>query len=107
MFDGIPIQLKAETFSVIRQLDGLPLDIKEKYANPKRPARGYVGLQNPESPLFESFGTEDASNYDSLKSFMVLMWPNGQDHFRYVRLMRVFLKYLLFFHVHELTLKVN
>ncbi|KAI5354874.1 hypothetical protein L3X38_007769 [Prunus dulcis] len=32
-------------------------------------------------PLYESFGLEDSSNYDSLKSFTELMWPSGHDQF--------------------------
>lgn len=83
--DEIPINLKAEMFSVIRQLYDLPLDVKQKYVNPTRPSRGYTG-KGIISPLFESFGihADHASNYDSaLVSFAELMWPpNGDDHFR-------------------------
>ncbi|XP_050365268.1 probable 2-oxoglutarate-dependent dioxygenase AOP1 [Argentina anserina] len=79
VYDKIPLQLRAETFSMIRQVFGLPLETKKKYCNP-RPYGGYLG-QNSKLPLFESFGLEDSSNYESLRSFTQLMWPNGHDQF--------------------------
>ena len=79
VYDKIPLQLKADTFSMIRQLFNLPVETKEKNFNPK-PFHGYYG-QNPNSPLYESFGIEDSSNYESFRSFTELMWPNGHDQF--------------------------
>ncbi|BFG18788.1 hypothetical protein CerSpe_050620 [Prunus speciosa] len=75
VYDNIPLQLRAETFSVIKELFSLPLEAKQKNINPK-PYHGYYG-QN----LYESFGLEDSSNYNSLKSFTELMWPSGHDQF--------------------------
>ncbi|PRQ32156.1 putative oxoglutarate/iron-dependent dioxygenase, isopenicillin N synthase [Rosa chinensis] len=59
---------------MIRHLFSLPVQIKQKNMNPK-PYHGYFG-QYASIPLFESFGLEDASNYDSLRNFTELMWPN-------------------------------
>ncbi|KAJ7966120.1 2-oxoglutarate-dependent dioxygenase [Quillaja saponaria] len=77
--DNISSQLKAETFSMIRQLFDLPVETKKRNVNPK-PFHGYFG-QYPQPILYESFGLEDASNYDSLKAFAELMWPMGNDKF--------------------------
>ncbi|KAM5569932.1 putative 2-oxoglutarate-dependent dioxygenase AOP1 [Rosa sericea] len=79
VYDKIPLQLRAETFSMIRQLFSIPLETKKNYFS-SRPYGGYLG-QNPKLPLFESFGLEDPSNYESLRSFAQLMWPNGHDKF--------------------------
>ncbi|KAF5456677.1 hypothetical protein F2P56_026128 [Juglans regia] len=79
VYDKMPIQSRAETFSGIRQLFDLPLDIKKKNVSPK-PNSGYLG-QIAAVPLYESFGIDDAFNYDSLKSFSELMWPNDHDLF--------------------------
>ena len=79
VYDKIPRVLRAETFSMIRQLFDLPLETKEKNFNPK-PYHGYFG-HFAKLPLYESFGLEDSSNYESVKSFTDLMWPNGHQNF--------------------------
>ncbi|PQP95296.1 hypothetical protein Pyn_19620 [Prunus yedoensis var. nudiflora] len=42
VYDNIPLQLRAETFSVIKELFSLPLEAKQKNINPK-PFHGYFG----------------------------------------------------------------
>ncbi|KAK9946102.1 hypothetical protein M0R45_011579 [Rubus argutus] len=79
VYDKIPPQLRAETFSVSRQLFSLPLETKKKNFNPK-PYHGYLG-QSAHMPLYESFGLEEASNYESLRSLTEEIWPNGHDQF--------------------------
>jgi hypothetical protein len=44
----------------------LPLETKKKNLNPK-PFQGYL-VQSAHIPLYESFGLEEASNYESLRS---------------------------------------
>ncbi|KAG2700031.1 hypothetical protein I3760_07G214400 [Carya illinoinensis] len=78
--DKIPIELRTETFSAARQLFDLPVDAKQKGANPMRPYRGYIG-PNSSNPLNEAFAIEDGSNYDSLKSFTEVIRPVGNDQF--------------------------
>ncbi|KAG6649533.1 probable 2-oxoglutarate-dependent dioxygenase AOP1 [Carya illinoinensis] len=78
-YDKIPTQSRAETFSAIRQLFDLPLYTKQKNVN-LYPTLGYRG-QIAAIPLYESLGIEDASNFESLKSFTGLMWPGGHDQF--------------------------
>ncbi|KAG6735006.1 hypothetical protein I3842_01G298500 [Carya illinoinensis] len=70
-YDKIPTQSRAETFSAIRQLFDLPLYTKQKNVN-LYPALGYCG-QIAAIPLYESLGIEDASNFESLKSFTGLI----------------------------------
>ncbi|KAJ7966119.1 2-oxoglutarate-dependent dioxygenase [Quillaja saponaria] len=77
--DKISSQLRADTFSIIKRLFHLPLETKLKNVNPK-PFHGYLG-QYPQSPLYESIGLDDASNYDSLKAFMEIMWPTCDNQF--------------------------
>ncbi|XP_050366299.1 probable 2-oxoglutarate-dependent dioxygenase AOP1 [Argentina anserina] len=79
VYDKIPLELKRDTFAMIRQLFNLPVETKEKNVNPK-PFHGYYG-RYPTTPLYESFGIEDSSNIESFKSFTNLMWPNGHNHF--------------------------
>ncbi|OMO80571.1 Oxoglutarate/iron-dependent dioxygenase [Corchorus olitorius] len=80
VYDKISSHLKEETFSSIRQFFDLPLETKKKYVNPK-PYHGYYEVLGLLSSLSESIGLEHASNFNSLKSFSQLMWPNGHDHF--------------------------
>ncbi|WRX33306.1 hypothetical protein QQP08_025793 [Theobroma cacao] len=73
------IHLQEETFSSVKQLFNIPLETKKKHINPK----AYHGHYEPGLLFFsyESFGLEDASNCNSVKSFADFMWPNGHDHF--------------------------
>ncbi|XP_021275630.1 LOW QUALITY PROTEIN: probable 2-oxoglutarate-dependent dioxygenase AOP1 [Herrania umbratica] len=65
--------LREETFSLIRQLFNLPLETKRKNINPK-PYHGYYEPGSEFLPFYESFGLEDASDCNSVKSFAQLMW---------------------------------
>ncbi|KAL6215168.1 hypothetical protein ACLB2K_014599 [Fragaria x ananassa] len=78
LYNKIPSQLRAETFSVSRQLFSLPLEKKKKNLNPK-PYQGYLAPSD-KAPLYESFGLEEASNYESLRSLTEELSPNGHDH---------------------------
>ncbi|XP_050365876.1 probable 2-oxoglutarate-dependent dioxygenase AOP1 [Argentina anserina] len=79
VYDKIPLELSAESFSVTREFFSLPLETKKQDVNPKS-FHGYYG-QHPVAPLYESFAIEDASNYESLTSFTEKMWPDGHDQF--------------------------
>ncbi|KAL6212153.1 hypothetical protein ACLB2K_017374 [Fragaria x ananassa] len=81
LYDKIPSQLRAETFSVSRQLFSLPPEKKKKNLNPK-PYQGYLAPSD-KAPLYESFGLEEASNYESLRSLTEELSPNGHDQFCY------------------------
>ncbi|XP_021276746.1 probable 2-oxoglutarate-dependent dioxygenase AOP1 [Herrania umbratica] len=79
VYERIPRKLREETFSLVRELVEVPLERKQKNVNPK-PYHSYFGPCSQVS-LYEGFGIEDASNYDSVKSFAQVMWPDGHHHF--------------------------
>ncbi|PRQ32040.1 putative oxoglutarate/iron-dependent dioxygenase, non-heme dioxygenase domain-containing protein [Rosa chinensis] len=76
VYDKIPPQLRAETFSASRKLFSLPLETKKQNLNPK-PYQGYVG-PSVRAPLYEGFGFEEASNYESLGSLTEDIWSHDQ-----------------------------
>ncbi|XP_065864944.1 probable inactive 2-oxoglutarate-dependent dioxygenase AOP2 [Euphorbia lathyris] len=83
IYDQILSELREEFFSLTKGLFELPLEIKKKNTNPKV----YMAYSppNPVLPLLESFGIEDASNFDSIQGFAKLMYGDddvaAQDHF--------------------------
>ncbi|CAL1375136.1 unnamed protein product [Linum trigynum] len=78
VYEPIPVELRAETFSLIRRVFELPAETKALNFNPK-PYHGYTGVYN----LYESLGIEDASNCDCLREFAGLMWPEHNGHRQY------------------------
>ncbi|KAJ0786398.1 putative isopenicillin N synthase [Helianthus annuus] len=48
-----------------------------------KPLYGYVG-QIPFIPLYESMGFDYSNTHDGVKSFVDVMWPNGNEAFRLV-----------------------
>ncbi|KAM5585380.1 putative 2-oxoglutarate-dependent dioxygenase AOP1 [Rosa sericea] len=76
VYDKIPPQLRAETFSASRKLFSLPLETKKQNLNPK-PYHGYLG-PSVHAPLYEGFGFEEASNYESLSSLTEDIWSHDQ-----------------------------
>lgn len=81
VYAKISAHQRAEMFSAIESLFDLPLETKRKTFS-TNPYVGYA-IDVPHIPLYESFGIEDASSVDSIKHFTDLMWPTGNDHFRY------------------------
>nr|XP_004295857.2 PREDICTED: 2-oxoglutarate-dependent dioxygenase AOP3-like [Fragaria vesca subsp. vesca] len=76
VYDKIPPQLRAEFFSASRKLFSLPLETKKKNTYPN-PYSGYLGL-SAVAPLYESFGFEEASDYESLRSFTEEIWSRDE-----------------------------
>ncbi|XP_062017538.1 probable 2-oxoglutarate-dependent dioxygenase AOP1.2 isoform X2 [Rosa rugosa] len=76
VYDKIPPQLRAETFSASRKLFSLPLETKKHNLNPN-PYHGYLG-PSVRAPLYEGFGFEEASNYESLSSLTEDIWSHDQ-----------------------------
>ncbi|MBA0844326.1 hypothetical protein Goarm_001427 [Gossypium armourianum] len=67
-------------FGLVKELVQVPLERKQKNASPL-PYHGWVGPCSQVSLLYEGFGLGDASNYDSVKRFAQLMWPDGHPRF--------------------------
>ncbi|XVE98545.1 hypothetical protein REPUB_Repub03eG0115100 [Reevesia pubescens] len=80
VYDKISSNLRAGTFSLIRELINLPFETKRKNINPK-PLHGYYEPGSDLLPFYESFGIEDASNCNFVKSFLELMWTQGHDQY--------------------------
>ncbi|KAK8515545.1 hypothetical protein V6N12_075583 [Hibiscus sabdariffa] len=80
VYEGISRKIRDETFGLLKELaEEVPLERKQKNVNPK-PYHSYFGPCSQQS-LYEGFGIEDASNYDSVKSFAQLMWSHGHPYF--------------------------
>ncbi|MBA0873362.1 hypothetical protein Goshw_001200 [Gossypium schwendimanii] len=80
VYEKISTKVREETFGLMKELVQVPLERKQKNASPM-PYHGWVGPCNQVSLLYEGFGLGDASNYDSVKSFAQLMWPDGHPRF--------------------------
>ncbi|PRQ35428.1 putative oxoglutarate/iron-dependent dioxygenase, non-heme dioxygenase domain-containing protein [Rosa chinensis] len=76
VYDKILPQSKAEILSASRKLYSLPLETKKNNLTPNR-YQGYVG-PSVTAPLYEGFGFQEASNYESLRSFTKEMWSHDQ-----------------------------
>ncbi|PPR97245.1 hypothetical protein GOBAR_AA23426 [Gossypium barbadense] len=80
VYEKISAKVREETFELMKELIAVPVERKQKNISPL-PYHGWVGPCNQVSLLYEGFGLEDASNYDSVKSFTQLMWPDGHPRF--------------------------
>ncbi|KAK8545159.1 hypothetical protein V6N13_066459 [Hibiscus sabdariffa] len=80
VYERISREIREETFGLLKELvEEVPLERKQKNVNPK-PYHSYFGPCSQQS-LYEGFGIEDASNFDSVKSFAQLMWSHGHPYF--------------------------
>ncbi|KAG8471720.1 hypothetical protein CXB51_036483 [Gossypium anomalum] len=80
VYEKISAKVREETFELMKELIEVPVERKQKNVSPL-PYHGWVGPCNQVSLLYEGFGLGDASNYDSVKSFAQLMWPDGHPRF--------------------------
>ncbi|MFQ6619707.1 hypothetical protein Gotur_000328, partial [Gossypium turneri] len=80
VYEKILTEVREETFGLIKKLIEIPVERKQKNASPL-PYHGWVGPCTQVSLLYEGFRLGDASNYDSVKSFAQLMWPDGHPRF--------------------------
>ncbi|TYJ02550.1 hypothetical protein E1A91_A13G237100v1 [Gossypium mustelinum] len=80
VYEKISTEVREEMFGLMKELIEVPVERKQKNASPL-PYHGWVGPCNQVSLLYEGFGLGDASNYDSIKSFAQLMWPDGHPRF--------------------------
>ncbi|KAL6206295.1 hypothetical protein ACLB2K_023543 [Fragaria x ananassa] len=76
VYEKIPPQLRAEFFSASRKLFSLPLETKKKNINPN-PYYGYLG-PSVLTPLYEGFGFDETSDYESLRRFTEEIWSRDQ-----------------------------
>lgn len=81
-YEDVSQELDRQVFDVMEELFDLPLEIKTKNTS-ELVFYGYVG-QLPHAPLHESMGIPDATMSEAVQSFTNLMWPSGNNRFRYV-----------------------
>lgn len=80
-FDEVSLELHGKVFQALEVLFDLPTATKMQNQSSK-PLYGYVG-QIPVVPLYESMGIDDANILEGIQNFIKVMWPNGNDGFRY------------------------
>ena len=80
-YEKVPIQLHNSLFLAAKDLFDLPTETKRQKTS-ERPGSNYVG-QNPHLPLYESLGFDHPTSFEAAESFTRVMWPQGNDHFRY------------------------
>ncbi|KAG8471690.1 hypothetical protein CXB51_036330 [Gossypium anomalum] len=80
VYDTISTEVREEMFRLMKELVEVPVERKQKNVLPP-PSPGWVGPGSHVSPLYEGFGLGDVSNYDSVKNFAELMWPEGHPRF--------------------------
>ncbi|MBA0574458.1 hypothetical protein Golob_001656, partial [Gossypium lobatum] len=82
VYKKISTKVREDAFELMKELVKVPVERKQKNASPL-PYHGWVGPSEQVSLLYEGFGVRDASNYDSVKKFAQLMWPDGHPQFSY------------------------
>ncbi|KAB2050124.1 hypothetical protein ES319_A13G224700v1 [Gossypium barbadense] len=80
VYKNISTKIREDAFELLKELVEVPVERKQKNTSPL-PCHGWVGPSEQVSVLYEGFEDADASNYDSVKSFAQLMWPNGHPRF--------------------------
>lgn len=81
MYDNFSPELEKSIFQAADDLFDLSTHAKIQNINEK-PYHGYVG-QIPFVPLHEGLGIDYATTEEGVQSFTSLMWPQGNDSFRY------------------------
>jgi isopenicillin N synthase-like dioxygenase len=93
LFDKIPAESRKAIFGAVEELFDLPLQTKMRNAS-KKPYHGYVG-QYPQVPLFESMGIDDANIAEEVESMTTILWPQGNQSFRFTPFSALFLTFPL------------
>lgn len=82
VYDKVPTELHNSIFSAAKELFDLPIETKKQKTN-DRPGTNYLG-QDPFVPLYESLGLDNPTSFEATESFTRIMWPAGNDTFRYI-----------------------
>lgn len=81
LYDKVSAEVHDKIFKGLVELFDLPTNVKVQNKSTK-PLYGYVG-QIPIVPLYESMGIDNANTLQGIQSFTKVMWPHGNDDFRY------------------------
>lgn len=82
MYDRISSELSNTMVSCLEDLFSLPTETKVQNLSGNK----YFGhvAPNTMSPLYESIGIREVNRPEETQTFTDLMWPSGNDKFRYV-----------------------
>ncbi|MFQ6651119.1 hypothetical protein Gotur_023082 [Gossypium turneri] len=80
VYDTISTEVREVMFRLMKELVEVPVERKQKNTSPL-PYHGWIGPCAQVSLLYEGFGIGDVSNFDSVKDFAQLMWPEGHPRF--------------------------
>ena len=97
----VPTKLHDSIFHAAKELFDLPMEAKTQKTMTKS-GPNYIG-QLPSIPLYESVVVENPSTFEGAENFTKIMWPDGNDHFRYV----LIIKLIILFHVPSYEKKKN
>lgn len=81
VYEKVSPELLKQVFGALEELFNLPTETKMKNRYENR-LNGYVG-KIEKLPLHESMGIQNATTLEGTQSFSNLLWPDGNDHFRY------------------------
>ena len=79
---NVPLELREAVFATAGELFELPTEVKRLNTSSK-PFFDYFG-QYKSIPLYESVAIDNPTTLDGAQSFTNLMWPAGNDSFRYI-----------------------
>ncbi len=78
VYDKLSLELHNEILEASNELFDLPTETKMQ--DPR--STDYVA-QRTQFPLYERLGIINVGSWEETQKFTHLMWPNGNDHFRY------------------------
>ncbi|KAA8515883.1 hypothetical protein F0562_019062 [Nyssa sinensis] len=79
VYNKVSLELGDAIFGALKELFDLPTETKVQKTSDK-PYFDYVG-KDPNIPLYEGLGIDNAASLEGTQSFTNVMWPHGNDHF--------------------------
>lgn len=82
VFDKVPVEVHNSVFAATKDLFDLPTETLMRKTT-ERPGLAYTPnwVYNP---LFESLGIDYPSSPEGVENFTKVMWPQGNESFRYI-----------------------
>ena len=78
----VTTKLHGSIFHAAKELFDLPMETKTQKTTTKS-GPNYLG-QLPNLPLYEAVVVENPATFEGAENFTKIMWPEGNDRFRYV-----------------------
>ncbi|OMP00177.1 Oxoglutarate/iron-dependent dioxygenase [Corchorus olitorius] len=80
LIDKFPLELREELHGALNEAFDLPLETKMLNVSEK-PYHGYLGVHPERSPLYESFGIDEANVVENVQGLSNILWPQGSATF--------------------------